>query len=807
MTKFFVSLIAASLFFITLPAARAQLFWDVNVANPGSSDDGVPNGTWNNTNTNWTTDGTNGSVATVQWDNANHPVAVFSAANGGSNSGGNYTVTVGGAESTDGLTFNDILVTLANSGSGSLTLTGATPTISVPTATNKATINVPIGGAAGLTLAGGSQSQLQLGAANTYTGATSIGAGTQLKLGASGVIPDASLLTLAHGNLNTLFDLNGFDETVRSIASSGSGSSPTIAIGNNTLTINDQAGDVNTYFGLYTASSNGKIVKNGDGQLTLNNFPAAFSGEFVINSGIVGIGQNNIFGTGGTGSTLTINPNNTPTGPTLIRTGGTINLGVTKIHIGGNFTYDNNGGNDTQLNGSNGASTTTLMADNPVITVAGDTIVDGAKTSGTFIFAGDIVDDGNIRGFTKSGPGTLTLGSKGNSYRGETTIQQGALNVRYQTNSANIGFSRIGDGNGRVNLSGGKLTYNGSTDTTTRSFTVTNPVRVTADSEIDYASTTTGLTNSTDPAGVIFDFTINPNGDAFDWTGGTLTFRHNGASQGIVYRPSFSRTGFNYAGPVVLSGAGTRKTVLQSTNTSGTQTWSGAISGNGSFRRVASGGETDFTGANTFTGGTIVDGGTLMAQGSTATLGGGDVTVNAGNVAISAGVANAIADTAKLTLAGGGTANTPDTGFISLATGINEHVTSLVLGATTMAAGTYGAAGSAAANIGLLNPNEYFSGLGIITVGAAALAGDYNGDGKVNAADYVAWRMGQSPNPNTIGDYNTWRANFGAGAGSGSGGLSSNGSTVPEPGTLSLFIFAISSVLIASSSVVRRRQS
>lgn len=64
----------------------------------------------------------------------------------------------------------------------------------------------------------------------------------------------------------------------------------------------------------------------------------------------------------------------------------------------------------------------------------------------------------------------------------------------------------------------------------------------------------------------------------------------------------------------------------------------------------------------------------------------------------------------------------------------------------------------------------------------AALAGDYNQDALVDAADYVAWRKGASPNPNTIGDYNTWRANFGSGAGTGAGdnGLSA-GSAVPEP--------------------------
>lgn len=53
--------------------------------------------------------------------------------------------------------------------------------------------------------------------------------------------------------------------------------------------------------------------------------------------------------------------------------------------------------------------------------------------------------------------------------------------------------------------------------------------------------------------------------------------------------------------------------------------------------------------------------------------------------------------------------------------------------------------------------------------GAAATAGDFNGDGFVNAADYVAWRMGgplvNDTPPDGAGpeDYLAWRANFGQG--------------------------------------------
>ena len=72
--------------------------------------------------------------------------------------------------------------------------------------------------------------------------------------------------------------------------------------------------------------------------------------------------------------------------------------------------------------------------------------------------------------------------------------------------------------------------------------------------------------------------------------------------------------------------------------------------------------------------------------------------------------------------------------------------------------------------------------------------GDYNGDHKVDAADYVVWRKNEGtnnmlPNDNMIGGtigqahYDLWRANFGMGAGAGSGSIQSDGASVPEPGS------------------------
>jgi hypothetical protein len=71
----------------------------------------------------------------------------------------------------------------------------------------------------------------------------------------------------------------------------------------------------------------------------------------------------------------------------------------------------------------------------------------------------------------------------------------------------------------------------------------------------------------------------------------------------------------------------------------------------------------------------------------------------------------------------------------------------------------------------------------VLHVAAAGLAGDYNSDGKVDAADYVLWRKTPDNYGGDPAGYNTWRQNFGNPPGSGSG-LESG--AVPEPGTIAL---------------------
>jgi endonuclease I len=94
-------------------------------------------------------------------------------------------------------------------------------------------------------------------------------------------------------------------------------------------------------------------------------------------------------------------------------------------------------------------------------------------------------------------------------------------------------------------------------------------------------------------------------------------------------------------------------------------------------------------------------------------------------------------------------------------------------------------------------------------IGKTLLAGDYNGDSVVNAADYIAWRNSErqpvtaysSADGNGDGvidnaDYDVWRTNFGLTAAGSGAGLAT--ATIPEPASALL-------LLIASMALVPRR--
>jgi hypothetical protein len=100
----------------------------------------------------------------------------------------------------------------------------------------------------------------------------------------------------------------------------------------------------------------------------------------------------------------------------------------------------------------------------------------------------------------------------------------------------------------------------------------------------------------------------------------------------------------------------------------------------------------------------------------------------------------------------------------------------------------------------LLVDNINVVGMTNFGIAPPPVLGDYNDNGVVDAADYVVWRNGDSPDDSQAG-YNLWKANFGSPPGSGSG-LGSG--AVPEPNSLVLVGLAL---LAAGHRCLKRSKS
>jgi autotransporter-associated beta strand protein len=739
----------------------ADAYWDVNGAGEGGSDLDVAPGTWGTDNF-WSTSDT-GGAATGAW--VADDVAVFSA---GTDVTGTYSVTVSGTQSASGVRFEEGAVTLTG-GTINLTNSGTVNVINGLTAT----VNSAIGGAVGLTKSG--EGTLVLGGANTYAGNTILATNASvsplnvLRLGSSEVIPNSSIVQIVGSN--SAFELNGLTETVKSISGGGSGSR--IDIGSGTLILDDLAGETSAYQSQLFATGSGKIIKNGGGQINLAASNAAWDGEFVLNDGLLGIGTNNVLGTTTGAARLTLNG-----GTLTFFNAGSRSLQTPNVDITASFTALMGASNVELLgaaSGGEGQAVITLKTANPTITVNNTT-----GTTGTFIFRGVVGQDAPGSGFTKRGPGVLTIANPNNSWTGNTTVEEGQLRV-----DAN---GRLGDGTGTVFLSGGNLATSVTRDVTTDP--IANPITVTQDAAI--VTVFGGVTPATDVSDANFTGVLSG-------TGGTLTFRNDAPATGgnpdTQFEPRLSAD-FTFSRPIVIAeglNSALRTTRLNSAN-AGTQTFSAAISGAGIYRRMA-GGTTVFSGANTFTGGTEVEGGMLRISGASATAGGGNVTVTGGTLDIDSGVLNALADAATLSISG--------TGIVNLDAGINDTIAGLVLGGMTKTvAGTYGSTDSGA----MFPDDTFFSGLGRVTLASTAIAGDFDGDNDVDSTDFNHATLGfkaRFGNDLDGGDFLDWQKNFGTNVPL----TESAAAAVPEPASMALATLLAACALAGPTRIRTARQA
>jgi autotransporter-associated beta strand protein len=418
---------------------------------------------------------------------------------------------------------------------------------------------------------------------NSWNGNVTIASGT-LRVGASGVIPDTAVVSLttagtrfALGNFTSTF----FNETVKSI----SGTAGTVEIGTGILTLADPAGESLGGTGVITASAGGKVVKNGSGAWSISNNSPGFNGEFEMNAGTLGIGAGSVFGNGADGtdaSTFTYNGgvlSNTGTGGRTQPAGVTVNLNADLV------------ADDSLFNSSQPGQ----ILFNGVATLTTDRVftINGTANVG---FA-DLRESGGARAVTKNGAGTLamtgTTAANANAFTGSVTVNAGRLQV--------AGASYVGNESNTIILNGGALNTSAS-----RTVTIKNPINLTASSAITTTSTAT-------TANFDFDATCT-----VTFGGGTvLTLRNDGGDAATdQLRVRFFNGAQNFPNNIDMpNGLNSSVVELSSFNTTGTQTFSGVISGTGNFKRSAStggtGGTSLFTAQNTFSGGTRLNDGTI----------------------------------------------------------------------------------------------------------------------------------------------------------------------------------------------------
>jgi autotransporter-associated beta strand protein len=273
------------------------------------------------------------------------------------------------------------------------------------------------GGGGGLTKNGAGT--LTLNGSNTYTGATTVNAGT-LAIGASDRIADTSNLNVVGGT----FNLNNFNEALGSITGSGN-----ITLGSGTLTTNSSS---NTTFSGVVSGAGGAIVKNGAGALTLTG-DNTYTGATTINAG-----------------TLIVNGNNTAaTGAVAVASGATLGGngrigGATTVN--GNLQPGSNGPGVLTFSSSLTLSSTANLTMEINGTGARGTAYDGIDVTGALTYGGNLTmaigspfADGNytftLFGSSSSNSGSFASVSLSGAYSGSLTESGGVWSLASEGNT------------------------------------------------------------------------------------------------------------------------------------------------------------------------------------------------------------------------------------------------------------------------------------------------------------------------------------------------------------------------------------
>ena len=320
-----------------------------------------------------------------------------------------------------------------NSGNyaGAISVTAATSTLQYSSSAAQ-TFSGNITGLGALTKDTGTANTLTLSGTNTYSGATTISAGT-LRLGAGGTagsLNTSSAISVASGST---FSVNQSDTVTQGTDFSGaaiSGAGGFMQAGAGTTILNA----ANTFGGGVTIK-NGTLESKtttttlGTGTVTMGGTGSTGatyltgqnnSNAFVINapdSGTVAIGAN------GAGSGFTLSGGITLNGNLTIQTYNNIISG--SIKASSNFTGGITGTGNVVLN-NNGLAANTLAITTSAINNVGSLTLQGTATGDTTISANI---GSNVTSVTQNSATSRLILSGTNTYTGATTVSAGTLAV------------------------------------------------------------------------------------------------------------------------------------------------------------------------------------------------------------------------------------------------------------------------------------------------------------------------------------------------------------------------------------------
>lgn len=687
---------------ITQASQAAPRYWDVsNVSGLTAG-----NGTWG-TSSFWATTASPGTTAPGTWTAGSD--AFFQT--GGSNT---VAIVAGGVSATSVTQTTSGTQTTISSGGGSLTITGAAGIVNSGNATFTINSAVILGGTntytfnAGSTITlGGAISQtgtaginktgtsiLNLNAANSYSGGTTVSAG-RLIVGPSGTLGSNvntnNISVSAGGSLGLSAASNvGSNQTI-SINSSSSALGG-VGVGySGTLPALDTSGTT-TFGGVFGINYTGTAGVTSLATLSSSLNTGGASGQWFLgsqgtgnfNGSSLAAAGDNIYRLGGGGGTLTFSQTNVITGANAVRiganltgAGGTVVFGAAQNYTGdttingsstlrlghagalGDGTTNTSGVtvNNTGIFDFGGISPTANVTLNLNSTANGFDVGSLANSVATAVTFGGAVNlqaatvrvgsagsnggnitltgtiTGNGRNFIKDSPNVMTLSNSGSVSLGTLQVFRGTLLLNSGTSVNPSGNTTLGGGASV----GTSLTLNGG------SLTVGSAQTATFGAGSGSASSTLTLTNGTL---TVPKLTKGSQNYSINFNGGTL--KANAASTTFL-ASGIGGTAKVQAGGAFIDDGGFAITVGQDLvhdSALGT-TLDGGLSKSG-------GGTLTLSGASTYTGPTLISQGTLALSGSGSIASSSAIRINASSTFDVSGVTGTFTVGSSQMLSGSG---------------------------------------------------------------------------------------------------------------------------------------------------------